>query len=65
MNYFKKHSGLLIRFDDISENMKWEFMEKCEKSVDKYNIKPVLGIIPNNKDDELKNTLRKKIFGKK
>ena len=54
MNYFKNSSGLLIRFDDISENMKWEFMEKCEVLFDEYNIKPVLGIIPNNQDNELK-----------
>ena len=38
MNYFKNSSGLLIRFDDISENMKWEFMEKCEVLFDEYNI---------------------------
>ena len=55
MNYFKNSSGLLIRFDDISENMKWEFMEKCEVLFDEYNIKPVLGVIPNNKDRELLN----------
>ena len=62
MNYFKKHSGLLIRFDDISENMKWEFMEKCEVLFDEYNIKPVLGIIPNNQDNELKKYPKKENF---
>ena len=53
MNFFKRNTGLLIRFDDIAENMNWDLMEKCEKLFFKYNIKPVLGIIPNNKDDEL------------
>ena len=27
-------------------------MDKCEKLFDKFNIKPVLGVIPNNKDPE-------------
>ena len=44
---------ILIRFDDISENMNWNLMEKCEKLFDQFNIKPVLGVIPNNKDKEL------------
>tara|TARA_A100001015_G_C14963249_1_gene701828 strand:+ start:401 stop:1129 length:729 start_codon:yes stop_codon:yes gene_type:complete len=45
---------ILIRFDDIAENMNWHLMEKCEKLFDKYKIKPILGVIPNNQDPELK-----------
>ena len=48
-----KYTGLLIRMDDISENMNWSLMDKCEKLFDKYTIKPLLGIIPINKDPEL------------
>ena len=48
-----KYTGLLIRMDDISENMNWSLMDKCEILFDKYKIKPLLGIIPNNKDPEL------------
>ena len=54
MIFTKNSSGLIIRFDDISENMKWEFMERCESLFDKYKIKPVVGVIPNNQDIELK-----------
>tara|TARA_B100000029_G_C17392477_1_gene893930 strand:- start:98 stop:862 length:765 start_codon:yes stop_codon:yes gene_type:complete len=54
---FKKfilnNTGLLIRLDDIAENMNWKMMEQATKLFDKFNIKPVLGIIPNNKDPEL------------
>ena len=50
MNFFKKNTGLLIRFDDIAENMNWQFMDESEILFDKYNIKPLLGVIPNNKD---------------
>ena len=49
-----KYTGLLIRLDDISENMNWSLMDKCEKIFDQYKIKPLLGVIPNNKDLELK-----------
>ena len=30
---------ILIRFDDIAENMNWHLMDKCEKLFDKYEIK--------------------------
>ena len=48
-----KYTGLLIRMDDISENMNWALMDKCEKLFDKFNVKPLLGVIPINKDPEL------------
>ena len=57
INFFKnkinKYTGILIRLDDIAENMNWELMDKCEILFDKYNIKPLLGVIPNNQDPEL------------
>ena len=35
------------------KNMNWSLMDKCESLFDKYKIKPLLGIIPINKDPEL------------
>ena len=52
-NLFSKYTGLLIRMDDISENMRWDYMDKCESLFDKYKIKPLLGVIPINRDPEL------------
>ena len=52
-NYFKDNTGFLIRLDDIAENMKWEYMDEAEILFDRYKIKPVLGVIPINKDKEL------------
>ncbi len=46
-------TGLIIRLDDIAENMNWHLMKKCEILFDNYNIKPLLGVVPNNKDKEL------------
>ena len=62
MIFVKNNSGLLIRFDDISQNMQWEFMERCEVLFDKYKIKPVLGVIPNNQDEELKKYPKKNFW---
>ena len=59
INKFKKilsdNYGILIRIDDVAENMNWEMFEKIEILFDKHNIKPVLGVIPNNQDKELLN----------
>ena len=52
-NYISDNTGILIRLDDIAENMNWNLMKKVELLFEKYEIKPVLGVIPNNKDDEL------------
>ena len=61
-NYISKNTGILIRLDDIAENMNWDLMKKSELLFDKYNIKPVLGVIPNNKDDELLSYPKKNDF---
>ena len=52
-NYISENTKFLIRLDDIAENMNWEMMQKISILFDKYQIKPVLGVIPNNKDPEL------------
>lgn len=61
-NYISKNTGILIRLDDIAENMNWELMHKSEVLFDKYNIKPVLGVIPDNKDEELLSQPKKDNF---
>ena len=51
--YLSENTGILIRLDDIAENMNWPLMERCEVLFDKYNIKPLLGVISNNQDPKL------------
>ena len=51
-NYIKNNTGIIIRIDDVCENMDWERMKKLELLFDQYSIKPVLGVIPNNMDNE-------------
>lgn len=40
----------LIRLDDACPTMHKERWAKIEEILDKYNIKPMVGVIPNNKD---------------
>lgn len=42
----------LIRLDDASEYMDIQRWIQIEVLLDKYNIKPIVGIIPNNQDEE-------------
>ena len=59
------NTGMLIRFDDISDHMNWKLMDKSEEIFDKYNIKPLLGVIPDNKDKEFLNYEKKENFWQK
>ena len=43
----------LIRLDDASEYMDLEKWTRISNLLDKYGIKPIFGIIPNNRDDTL------------
>lgn len=43
----------LIRFDDICPTMDWHQWNRAEKLLQKYDIKPLLGVIPDCQDPEL------------
>ena len=58
----KENTGLLIRIDDVTDHMNWELMDKCEELFDKFEIKPLLGVIPNNQDPEFKNFPKRENF---
>ena len=60
-NYISDNTGILIRIDDIAENMNWDLMEKSELLFEKYGIKPVLGVIPENKDTTLLSYPKKNV----
>lgn len=46
-------TSYLIRMDDIHPNMNYDRFNTFCQLLDKYNIKPILGVIPNNKDKSL------------
>jgi hypothetical protein len=45
----------LFRLDDISWDMDLEKFNKVETIFKKYNVRPLIGVIPNNKDKSLKS----------
>ena len=49
-NYLKENTGILIRIDDVCENMYWNKMRHLESLFEKYSIKPVI-CNSENKDD--------------
>lgn len=47
----------LVRFDDICPSMDWESWDKVEKVLVSEGIRPILAVVPDNRDENL-------IFGK-
>ena len=47
-------TNYIFRLDDIAPNMNWDMMSKVKKLFNDYNVKPILGVIPKNEDEELK-----------
>lgn len=45
-----------VRLDDITPDMDWEHFLAFKKLLDQYGIKPLIGVVPDNRDDNLKGT---------
>ena len=45
---------IAVRLDDITPDMDWEKFRRLEKMLDENQIAPLLGIVPDNRDDKLK-----------
>lgn len=46
-------SRYLIRFDDICQTMDWASWERIEALLLRYQVKPILAIVPDNQDTNL------------
>ncbi|MBD5495960.1 MAG: DUF2334 domain-containing protein [Lachnospiraceae bacterium] len=44
---------IAIRMDDITPDMDWERFHTFKKMLDKLGIKPLIGVVPDNRDDNL------------
>lgn len=53
---------IAIRLDDITPDMNWSNFERFKSILDKYNIKALLGIVPENRDPKLMINLPRKNF---
>ena len=51
-----------IRMDDITPDMDWEKFRFFQELLDKNKITPLLGIVPDNKDNDLKKDIPHKDF---
>ena len=47
-----KNKYFFVRFDDICPTMDWEQFGRAAELMDKYDIKPLIGVIPDNRDEE-------------
>lgn len=55
----------LLRLDDACNTMNTKLWNKMEKLLDKYNLCPIVGVIPDNKDDNLKINVQDNSFWEK
>ena len=55
LTFFSSRTGYIIRIDDIAPQMNWDAYFRVKELFGQYEIKPVLGVIPDNKDPELKS----------
>lgn len=51
--YKMQSAQYLIRFDDICPTMNWEIWNRVEKILIEYDVKPILAVVPDNKDLKL------------
>ncbi len=49
----KKTMQCMIRMDDISADMNWDKFNQVRNIFEKYQILPLLGVVPDNKDAKL------------
>lgn len=48
-----RDTTILIRFDDIYPTMNWSEWKRAITILDRYNVKPLIGVIPQCQDNEL------------
>ncbi|MCH5275865.1 MAG: DUF2334 domain-containing protein [Lachnospiraceae bacterium] len=53
---------LTIRMDDISPDMDWERFMAFKALLDTYGIRPLIGVVPDNQDENLHKTDSKSNF---
>lgn len=44
----------IYRIDDITDDMNWDNFNKCMNLFNRYSVRPLLGVVPDNKDKILK-----------
>ncbi len=47
-----------VRLDDITPDMDWERFFSFKALLDKYQVKPLIGVVPDNRDENLKAKIK-------
>ena len=47
---------IAVRLDDISPDMDWEGFLRFKALLDRYQVKPLIGVIPQNRDENVKGS---------
>ena len=50
---------IAVRLDDITPDMDWERFLTFKSLLDRYHIKPLIGVVPQNEDEHLKGNTEK------
>lgn len=58
----EKHIKIAVRLDDITADMDWDKFNQFKAVLDKYQIKPLIGVVPDNQDQTLAFNQKKTDF---
>lgn len=53
---------ITVRIDDITPDMDWDKFNRFKQILDDHNIRPLIGVVPDNKDNKLKRDLPREDF---
>lgn len=53
---------IAIRMDDITPDMDWKKFEEFKALLDEYQVKPLIGVVPDSKDENLSRDKEKDDF---
>lgn len=57
-----KTMKITVRMDDITPDMDWEKFYRFKSILDREGIKPLIGVVPDNKDEKLKKNAPREDF---
>lgn len=53
---------IAIRMDDITPDMDWKKFEEFKALLDEYQVKPLIGVVPDNRDENLNRDRKREDF---
>ena len=47
---------IAVRLDDITPDMDWQCFFRFKALLDQYQVKPLIGVVPDNRDENLRGS---------